>query len=104
MDTFKNDLQVFSPKLYLIAIVVGVSLGTSLLFNLFVGTNTEAEVWKQTSIQAIVEANQAVFANQKQAKAQQRLSGVLQKLKAELEALNDLKVDDVLVKYFNKGK
>lgn len=100
MDNFKNELQVFSPKLYLVAIVVGLSLGTSVLFNLFVGTKTEAEVWKQTSIQAIVEANQAVAANQKQAKAQENVSTALNKLKADLEALSDPKVDEVLVKYF----
>jgi len=103
MDTFKNEFQVFSPKLYLIAIVVGLSLGTSILTNFFLGTNTESEVWRKTSIRAIVEANQAVVANQKQATAQQKLSKVLNQLKAELAALNDLKVDEVLVKYF-KGK
>lgn len=103
MDTFKNDLQVFSSKLYLIAIVVGFSLGTCTLFNLFVGANTEAAIWKKTSIQTIVEANQAVVVNQKQAKAQQKLSKVLNQLKAELAALNDLKVDKVIEKYF-KGK
>jgi len=103
MDTFKNEFQVFSPKLYLIAIVVGLSLGTSILTNLFLGTNTESEVWRKTSIRAIVETNQAVVANQKQAKAQQQLSKVLNQLKAELAALNDLKVDEVLEKYF-KGK
>lgn len=102
-DNSKNAVQIFSPKLYLIAIVVGVSLGTSILSNLFFGAKTEAEVWRKTSIQAIVEVNQAAIANQKQAEVQKRVSEFLEKFKADLEALNDLKVDEVLGKYF-KGK
>ncbi len=103
MDNFKNAIQVFSPKLYLIIIVAGVTLGTNILSNLFLGAKTEAEVWRNTSIQAIVEVNRGVVAVQKATEAQQRVSTALNNLKADLKALNDPKVDEVLEKYF-KGK
>ena len=46
MDNFKNAFQVFSPKLYLITIVVGVTVGTCVLYNTFQGVKTEADIWK----------------------------------------------------------
>ncbi len=104
MDTFKNEFQVFSPKLYLIAIVVGVSLGTSVLSNLFLGTNTEAEVWRKTSIQAIYEVNLAAVTAKKQVEAQQKVSQAISNLEAELKALKDPKLDGILKKYFKQGK
>lgn len=103
MDNFKNTLQVFSPKLYLIVIVVGITVGTSILYNTFWSVKTEAEVWRKTSIQAIYEANRAAVTNQKQAEAQKRVSEYIERLKADLEALNDSKVDEVLIKHF-QGK
>ena len=87
-------------KVYLGAAVISIVI--SVACHLFLGANTEAEVWKKTSIQAIVDVSQATITNQRQAKAQQRLSEVLNNIKKDFEALNDLKVDEVLQKYFKK--
>jgi len=103
MENFKNEFQVWSPKLYLIAVVVGVSIVVSLCVNSFLGVNTEAEVWRKTSIQAIYEVNQGIANLNKAQQAQQQITTALNNLKAELVELNDLKVDEVLGKYF-KGK
>ncbi len=88
-------------KLYLMTLVIALTV--SLSCNYFWGANTEAEVWRKISIQAIYEVNQAAIEKQKQEEGQKRLAKAYLQLKSDLTELNDLKVDEILAKYF-KGK
>ena len=89
-------------KIYLSVAVISIVL--SVACHLFLGATSETEVWKKTSIQAIVDLNRVTVIAQKQAEQQKKVTGVLSKLKTELESLKDPKIDKILGRYFNKGK
>lgn len=89
MDNFKSELQVFSPKIYLIAIVVGVTLGTCILFNLFFGVKTEAGIWEETSVKAIYTIGEL---QKEKAATIENINALIEKLRA----LEDERVNAIL--------
>ncbi len=89
-------------KIYLSVVVISIVI--SVACNLFLGANSETEVWKKTSVQAIVDLNRVTVIAQKQAEQQKKVSEVITKLKIELKSLKDPKIDNILGRYFKKGK
>lgn len=94
MENFKNALQIYSPKIYLIVIVIGVTIGTSLFVNLFVGTKTETDIWKQMSIEAIYSVGKL------EEKDKIKTDGIY-KMADELKALGIDDVDAILNRYLS---